>query len=601
MRRRHAVLRGAAPLAGGGALCAIAAWRSRGHDPDSLALGSWLLGMVVMAVPVATRSRKAEGGSSALRRVATAADWRRGDTALAMGLFGVALALRFYRLGPLLPAVHGDEGEMGLLARTARDGALPYFGTGFLDHPTLFHHVQAVVLRLVGDDIVALRSLSVVVGALCAPTVYAIGRLGWGRVAGVAAGWLLAVAQLHIHYSRLALNNIETVWAMTLLVLVALAIWTLGELPPAVGGRSNNQSSDDRRSLFVAAGLVVGLSQYFYYGSRLLAVVAVPLAVLLVRARRARVGHLVVGAWVAVASTLPLSVYYLDHRAAFINRTRGVSVFNEAGVRHTLGPDADWPGDGFRLLVEQLRRNVGFFLGEGDVSAFHLRVIASFDGMTVLLMVVGSVILVARLRSFPAQAVLIWLVAGVVLSGVLTNDAPNGPRLIVTVPAALVAAGVAVEFLAGLALRPRAARPRELAAAGAVLAVVVCWLNLRLYFTDYDRLQAGVLPGAIGELVDDEAGTNEVLLLGAPQVWSTHGAIRFVGRDAAVIDVVAGEDIGPYLAAAHRRGHGLVVAAIGPRSADLAVARRFYPGSEVEIHTDRVGRVIFSSYEIAAD
>lgn len=65
-----------------------------------------------------------------------------------------------------------------------------------------------------------LRLLSVLFGAFCAPLVYRMGRLAWGRVAGLAAGGLLSISHLHIHYSRIALNNIESVWFMILLMLL---------------------------------------------------------------------------------------------------------------------------------------------------------------------------------------------------------------------------------------------------------------------------------------------------------------------------------------------------------------------------------------------
>jgi len=128
----------------------------------------------------------------------------------------LGFGLRLYRLSDLLPPFHGDEGEMGVWARTVLEGPhwVPYFGTGWMDHPLLFHYLQAGSLALFGDDGAGLRMLSVVFGSLCIPLVYAIGRTGWGPVAGYAAAASMAVSHLSIQYSRIALNNIESVWAM---------------------------------------------------------------------------------------------------------------------------------------------------------------------------------------------------------------------------------------------------------------------------------------------------------------------------------------------------------------------------------------------------
>ena len=235
-----------------------------------------------------------------------------GRLAVVVALTLLALALRLYQLGAFLPPMHGDEGEMGLLAFLARYGPasglspqpLPPFSTAFLDHPTLFHYLQVLPLLLFGDTITALRTLSAVVGALCAPLIYLVGRLGWGRIAGFTAGWLLAVSHLHIHYSRIALNNIETVWFVILLIaLLALLYETqqhqgssrsagvarlcaVGPACRADGAIFSYPAHHDRTSaassplsippltLLIAIGLVTGLGQYFYFGSRLMPILA---------------------------------------------------------------------------------------------------------------------------------------------------------------------------------------------------------------------------------------------------------------------------------------------------------------------------------------
>ena len=151
----------------------------------------------------------------------------------------VALGLRIYRLDKGLPYMHGDEGEMGQLARLAVYGPapgrgdlpLPFFRTGFLDHPTLFHYIQGWFLLWFGNTEYSLKLLSAVAGALCAPVLYAAGRVGWGWMAGLAAGWLIAVSHLHIQFSRLALNNIESVLFAAGFVLLALLAYAAGELP----------------------------------------------------------------------------------------------------------------------------------------------------------------------------------------------------------------------------------------------------------------------------------------------------------------------------------------------------------------------------------
>jgi hypothetical protein len=75
----------------------------------------------------------------------------------------------------------------------------------------------------------------------------------WGRYAAIAGTAILAFSASNIHYSRLALNNITTQF-----------FWTACFFFLLHGLRS-------RRPLdWALAGLSAGLSEYFYYGTRLL-------------------------------------------------------------------------------------------------------------------------------------------------------------------------------------------------------------------------------------------------------------------------------------------------------------------------------------------
>ncbi len=128
----------------------------------------------------------------------------------------IAFALRFHNL-ETLPPLHGDEGEMGLAAlKVLENEAPPLTAVGWMDHPALFHYLQAGPVAIFGRTGLALRILSVVAGVLCIPLIYKLGRRGWGGVAGLAAAWLMTVSHLHIHFSRIGLNNIESTLAMLL-------------------------------------------------------------------------------------------------------------------------------------------------------------------------------------------------------------------------------------------------------------------------------------------------------------------------------------------------------------------------------------------------
>jgi hypothetical protein len=381
----------------------VAVFWIRESDPNLLSFGLWLVSLMA-AIGTGLHYDR---GSFFWLRLNAVVKWQQIDWFIMIGLLVAALVIRVYALDPYLPAMHGDEGEMGMLARLALYGpgeergalSLPLFLTAFLDHPTLFHYLQAGAILLFGDSEVGLKLLSAIFGALCVPLIYAMGHIGWGRTEGLVGSWLLVVSHFHIQYSRIALNNIQSVWFASLFALLVAMAAVLNAMPDQVErkGSSREESVDDiepspeletvetreepfrplpvlvdgRLTLFIVIGLTIGLSQYFYYGSRLIALWAIPMLLLLWRAKRATLGHVLAVGMASIVAFLPLLVFYSGNVPSFLNSMSGVNVFKPEGMQHTLGPTAIWPDDIPRLLLYQIDRNFDFFVRSGDFSAFY--------------------------------------------------------------------------------------------------------------------------------------------------------------------------------------------------------------------------------------
>ena len=557
--------------------------------------------------------------------------WTRVDWLLVVALTLLALALRLYQLGAFLPPMHGDEGEMGLLALLARYGPasglspqpLPPFSTAFLDHPTLFHYLQVLPLLLFGDTITALRTLSAVVGALCAPLIYLIGRLGWGRIAGFTAGWLLAVSHLHIHYSRIALNNIETVWFVILLMALLALLYettrsatspvtqaspTLAsgspvvqtDLPAVQTDLSTPHLLTPSLTLLIAIGLVTGLGQYFYFGSRLMPILAAILLFVLWRMRCVPLWQLGVAAIAAAVVYLPLAAFYAGHPTPFLGRMQGVTVFSPAGITQTLGPQAVWPNDLPLLLWTQVKTNLLFFLNGGDRSAFYLADIPGFDKVTVVLFWLGLGVVVAHARRFHELALLLWLGFGVLLAGVVTLDAPNGPRLIVAVPAMYLICGVFMQKAVDLAARlwPQYGRRTGLGAVGAV-AVVTLLLNYNIYFVDYQQRQPNTWIVNLAEEIAAAGPDYRAYLLGTPNLFVNYGTIRFLAFATQKYDLEGPDKLAPLLSQVDG-SKGALVLALSNHLADLQQIQQQFPNGTLSEHKDAQGTVLYATYRIPA-
>jgi hypothetical protein len=185
--------------------------------------------------------------------------WPAWEIVLLAGLVLVALITRVWDLTSFPDNVYPDEIMTGTVASQSyinQTGSGPsVFSTLWngIDLPALWFWIVSLFLKLGGSTLAMLRLPAALFGAATVIPFYGLLRGTWGRYAAIAGTTILAFSASNIHYSRLALNNITTqfFWAACFFFL-----WRGLRL---------------RRPLdWALAGLSAGLSEYFYYGTRLL-------------------------------------------------------------------------------------------------------------------------------------------------------------------------------------------------------------------------------------------------------------------------------------------------------------------------------------------
>jgi 4-amino-4-deoxy-L-arabinose transferase-like glycosyltransferase len=181
------------------------------------------------------------------------------EIALVTGLFFVALLTRVWKLKNFPDNIYPDEIMTGTVASQAYispTGPPPsVFSTLWsgIDLPALWFWIVAVFLKLGGNSLAMLRLPAALFGAATVLPLYGLIRGTWGRSAAIAGTAIMAFSASNVHYSRLALSNIVTqfFWATCFFFLLR--------------GLRSRRPSD-----CALAGLAAGLSEYFYYGTRLL-------------------------------------------------------------------------------------------------------------------------------------------------------------------------------------------------------------------------------------------------------------------------------------------------------------------------------------------
>jgi 4-amino-4-deoxy-L-arabinose transferase-like glycosyltransferase len=130
--------------------------------------------------------------------------------------------------------------------------------------PALWFAIVAGALKLGGIGLAAARLPAALFGAAAVLPFYGFVRGVWGRVAAVAGASIMAFSAANMHYSRMALNNITTsfFWAVCFFFIIR--------------GLRRRRPTD-----WTLAGLAAGVSEHFYYGTRLLSFILIAFVVYL--------------------------------------------------------------------------------------------------------------------------------------------------------------------------------------------------------------------------------------------------------------------------------------------------------------------------------
>ena len=214
----------------------------------------WIAGIALLLCSASFGSHSLWGVSNAPRLPR----WPTWEMALLAVLFVLALLSRVWNLTNFPDNIYPDEIMTGTVATqsylspTTPPSVFSTLWSG-IDLPALWFWFVAVFLKLGGTSLAMLRLPAALFGAATVVPLYALLRGTWGRYAAIAGSTIMAFSVSNVHYSRLALNNIATqfFWATCFFFLLRALRFR-------------------RPSDWVLAGLSAGLSEYFYYGTRLL-------------------------------------------------------------------------------------------------------------------------------------------------------------------------------------------------------------------------------------------------------------------------------------------------------------------------------------------
>jgi hypothetical protein len=503
----------------------------------------------------------------------------------------LALALRAYRLADLPQDLHGDMASHGLQARALLDGASRGLaGYGWASIPLVGFLPTAVAMALSGDrGLLGLGLASVAGGVLSVAGLGVVLHEVLGRRVALMGAVLLAVSYTHIHFSRIA----------EYMDPLPFAAWSLALL--AVGLRRGP------RLAFVPGGMALAAAGLVYPAGRVMWVV-VPLILLylLVADRRLWTLYRWDLALMALAALIvagPLPVIFLQHPAQFLGRAPAVILLNPEVMEHLrlkYGVAYDRS-----VVLEQLRRMVLVFNYYGDTSTQFGLARPMVDALTGPLVVLGTAFGLRHMRHWACAQLVIWLVLVLAVGGVLTNNAPFWPRLVLALLPAAGLAALALDRIWQAAEDAAGATTRRLLPAMVLALIVgVGVANWQLYHA-FAR-QNGRPRALVARMVAELPVTATVCLVpedaSDPATW-IHSVqereIAFLLAPRAGFDVEpTGQPSAQAIAACSAAGAVWVVPA--GRQEVLTWLEQRYPLGMRQSHGATAGQVAFYSYEVGS-
>ncbi len=382
---------------------------------------------------------------------------------------GLAAALRFYGLGRWPPGLYRDEAYNGLDALGVLNGQHALFFPANNGREPLYIYLVALSIALLGPTTLALRLPAAVVGTLATLPAWLLGRAWFGRVVGLLVAFLWAISLWPVHLGRIGLR------AGLLAPTLALTLW--------LGTRAYRER---RAALWLAAGLVYGLSFYTYLAARLTPLLLVLFALYLIATgRRARLwdeGRVLWFAGGAALVVAPLVVALLS----------GPGLLGRAGQVSILNPAVSG-GEPLRALLDNVGRALGLYLWRGDAILRH-NALLSYDAVLKAdnpagrplfdLFMAGPFLLglgwcVWHWRRRPAAAFLLLWQLVMLIPTILAEDTPHFLRAAGILPGAVFFPAI------GLGLVWEWARLPALARRGIVVALLAG--SLALTVRDYSR------------------------------------------------------------------------------------------------------------------
>ncbi|MBI5928433.1 MAG: glycosyltransferase family 39 protein [Chloroflexi bacterium] len=346
-------------------------------------------------------------------------------------------------------------------------------------HPVIYHIMQAVSIDMFGRTVAAARLPSAILGTLTIGAVYWVVRLMFDQRVAVLAGIFMTTFPQHVHFSRLALNQVMDPLFLTL---------SFGFLILAL--------RNDNRAYYALTGLTMGLSQYGFSSARLIPILVVIYLFWHYLSQKKRSGEPDIFPILSLAFVFAVTVFPQAYSLWHSNsgspspRLEDIGIWqkdNPFGVHHiTHGDEIDY-------WEKQLTAPFLGFTQQQEAGYFYGRFAPFLGWVAPVPFMIGLVLALKNWRN-PKQIILVWgWGLTVVLGGILLSNPPEFQRFVISIPALVILVSLGVLYMADvLVWLSKTLSPEQLIPVHIerwilplILTIALSTFDLKIYSQDY--------------------------------------------------------------------------------------------------------------------
>ena len=523
-----------------------------------------------------------------VRQTKTWISTHKAELLLVLIILVAAFLIRFVNLELNPYSFINDEGEMGKNGVCILQGTcLEIMETGWSQQPRLAFLPTGLSVSLLGTTALAVRLPSALIGTLAILAVYLFSREVFDKRTAWVAASILAALPVHVHFSRLGVDNIMD--SLT----TALILWLLF--------RGIKRSSTIS---FLAAGIIGGLCFYTYPGSRLAPAIGLFIfGYLCLRTRdvlKAQRRNFLVYFLALAITAAPILGFFVSHVQDFSARMNSVGIFANSAFQNEM---TTYNKSAFEVITGQVMKSSLVYIATDAPSNFYNSPKPYLVPLLAIFFMLGLAYTLRRIKDPRYLALFVWFWAAIILGSAFTAGPPSSQRMLASVSALAIITAIGISKTVGF-LPQTGKFIRWLAPLSLLIIVLItCYQNISFYFIDYQvnhyfEDPTNELTYETRTFIAPLHTNGRFFLIGEPTV----PYLSFMNFDFFSPDVEKAyfNEVTPQTLAALPNDKDALFIATSTRAADLEIIAQLIPGGEWNEVRRRYQPedVLFYSYKI---